>query len=157
MTLKVYIETTIISYLTGRPSRDLIQAAHQQITSQWWHERRRSFELFTSQAVVDEAGAGDQGAAHRRLEALEPLPLLEINDDVTSLAGALIEAGPLPEKAAVDAVHIAASARYGMDYLLTWNCTHIANAAMRDRIERVCRSKNYDPPIMCTPEELLEE
>ena len=104
----VYIETTIISYLTARPSRDIIIAAHQQITDQWWFDRREHYELFVSQAVIDEASAGDQEFARRRLEKIQNLPLLDVTDAVAALAEALIVPGPLPEQAAVDAVHIAA-------------------------------------------------
>lgn len=153
----LYIETTIVSYLTARPSRDVILAAHQQITDQWWHERRQDFELFTSQAVLDEAAAGDSEAAANRLELLEPLKILDVTEEVSELAESLIEIGPIPQKAAIDAVHIATAAVHGVDYLLTWNCRHIANAAMRTKIEAVVRSRGREPSILCTPEELLEE
>ena len=153
----VYIETTIVSYLTARPSRDVILAAHQQITDEWWHERRSHFDLFTSQPVVDEAAEGDEEAARRRLQQLEEVPLLEITEEVANLAERLLLEGPIPQKAAVDAVHIATAAVHVMDYLLTWNCKHIANAAMRNKIEAVIRSEGCRPPILCTPEELLEE
>lgn len=154
---KAYIETTIVSYLTAQPSRDVILAAHQQITDQWWHERRARFELYTAQPVVDEAAEGHAEAAERRLEKLTPLPLLDITEEVSRVAEALLRRGPIPRKAAVDAVHIAAAAVHSMDYLLTWNCKHIANAAMRNKIEAIIRSNGYEPPILCTPEELLEE
>lgn len=157
MPSRVYIETTIVSYLTARPSRDIILAAHQQITDEWWHDRRAHFELYTAQPVLDEAAEGDAEAARQRLEKLAPLPLLDITKEVSSLAVRLIRDGPLPMKAAVDAVHIAVATVHGMDYLLTWNCKHIANAAMRNQIEAVIRSSGYAPPILCTPEELLEE
>lgn len=153
---KVYLETTIPSYLTGRPSRDLVTAAHQQITHQWWDTRRAAFDLFVSQMVLDEAGSGDPDAAARRLAVLTPLPLLNPHEEEAELAQALIEQVPLPASAAADALHIAIAVVNGMDYLLTWNCTHIANAALRSRIEAVCRSKGFEVPIICTPEELLE-
>src|SRR5262245_33047749 len=156
MRQRVYIETSIISYLTARLSHDLILAAHQQMTQRWWSERRDSFELFASQAVVDEATAGDEQMARLRLEVLNELPLLDITAEVSSLAEALIRLGPIPSKAVVDAVHIAVSAVYRVDYLLTWNCTHLANAAMRPGIERVCRSLGYQPVVICTPKELME-
>ena len=153
----VYIETTIVSYLTARPSRDVILAAHQQITDEWWHDRRTHFELYTAQPVLDEAAKGDVEAVKARLEKLAPLPLLDIAEEVSDLAASLIREGPLPKKAAVDAVHIATAAVHGMDYLLTWNCKHIANASMRNKIEAVIRSRGHEPPILCTPEELLED
>ena len=154
---KVYIETTIPSYLTAWPSRDLVTAAHQQITREWWQTRRQNFDLFTSQLVIDEAREGDPDAANRRLEVLDDIPLLEPGDDVAELAQALIEQVPFPQRAAADALHIAIAVVSGMDYLLTWNCRHIANAARRGAIESVCQSRGYETPIICTPEELFEE
>jgi hypothetical protein len=157
MKLKVYIETSVISYLTARPSRDLITAAHQQLTIDWWEDRRADFDLYVSQLVIREASAGDENAASRRLEIIKPMPLLELNEEALALARSLLEDGPLPAKASEDALHIAIAAVHGMDFLLTWNCKHIANAEMRGLIEGVCRSKGYEPPITCTPEELLGE
>lgn len=153
---RVYIETTIVSYLAARPSRDIILAAHQQITDEWWHNSRAHFELYTAQPVLDEAAQGDTEAAGHRLEKLAPLQLLDITEEVSDLAERLIRDGPLPTKAAVDAVHIATATVHGMDYLLTWNCKHIANALMRNKMEAVIRSTGYEPPILCTPEELKE-
>jgi len=154
---KVYLETTIASYLTAWRSRDLITAAHQQITREWWDTRRGGFELFISQIVIDEASEGDPDAAARRLEVLKELPLLSATEDGDELAETLIEQVPLPPKAAADALHLAIAVVNGMDYLLTWNCTHLANAALRSNMEGVCRNKGYRPLIICTPEELLAE
>ena len=127
----VYIETSIVSYLAARPSRDLITAAHQQLTALWWDRRRQEFDLYVSQLVLDEAAAGDLDAAQRRGAILETLPLLDITDEVTSLAAALVRGVPLPPRAGADALHIAVAACHGMDFLLTWNCAHIANAELR--------------------------
>jgi hypothetical protein len=157
MLWKVYVETSVISYLTSRMSRDLIVAGHQQITQEWWTNRRDKFELFVSQTVLEETAGGDQEAAQQRLSAIESLPLLEITEEAIALAKELVRVGPLPEKAAVDALHIALAVLNRVDYLLTWNCKHLANAALRSRIERVCRARGYDPVIICTPEELLED
>lgn len=154
---RVYLETTIPSYLTAWPSRDLVRAAHQHITREWWEKRREQFELFVSQVVVRECQAGDPTAAAERMVTLEGLPLLEQTEAATRLALALVEQVPLPDRAALDALHIALAAVHGMDYLLTWNCTHIANAAFREPIESVCRASGYEPPTICTPEELLSE
>jgi hypothetical protein len=153
---KVYIETTVVSYLTGWPSRDLIVAAHQQITREWWQGRTR-FDLYVSQIVIREAGGGDPEPAALRLKAVEGIQVLKLSPEARSLAKQLITEGPLPEKAELDALHIGIAVVNGMDYLLTWNCTHIANAAMRHMIEAVCRSMGYEPPVICTPEELMEE
>jgi hypothetical protein len=154
---RVYPETTIPSYLTAWLSRDLVRAAHQQITREWWEKRREQFELFVSQVVVRECQAGDPAAAAERMVTLEGLPLLEQTEEATRLAQALVEQVPLPDRAALDALHIALAAVHGMDYLLTWNCTHIANAVFREPIESVCRASGYEPPAICTPEELLSE
>ena len=149
----VYLETTIPSYLTAWPSRDLVRAAHQQLTREWW-ETREAFSLFVSQAVLDEVGRGDPDAAARRLASLQDVPVLGTTLDAIGLAEALVAGVPLPPKAAVDALHVAVAATNGIDYLLTWNCMHIANATLRNRIEHVCRSLGYEPPVICTPETL---
>ena len=157
MNSKIYIETTIVSYLTAWPSRDVIVAAHQQITDEWWRTKRQFFELFASQLVLREAQAGNENMAQRRLSALEEVELLEVTEEALALAEDLLSKGPLPRKAEEDAVNIAVAVTNGMDYLITWNCKHIANARMRDKIEQVCRANGYKPVIICTPEELLEE
>jgi|SRR3989304_5000873 len=151
---KVYLETTIISYLAARPSRDIIIAAHQELTNEWWENRRKRFDLFVSQLVIQEAKSGDKEAARKRLGLLEPIPLLELNDKAISLARILMN-DAIPPKAVEDALHIAVAAIHGMDYLLTWNCKHIANAEKEHAIATVCRSNNFEPPIICTPEELM--
>jgi predicted nucleic acid-binding protein len=151
----VYLETSIVSYLAALPSRDLLTAAHQQITHLWWRTRRSSFELFVSQLVIDECMGGDAGAAGRRLALLAEFSLLDIGPEVTDLARYLATAIPLAPRAATDAFHIAIAARHGIDYLLTWNCAHIANAELRPRISHACIARGYEPPILCTPEELI--
>jgi predicted nucleic acid-binding protein len=156
MKSKVYLETTIIGYLTALPSRDIVHAAHQQITREWWAQRHR-FDLFVSQAVLEEAARGDVEAAGSRLAALRGVPVLAVGHEVSDLAAQFLEMRAIPKKAAVDAVHIASAVVHGMDYLLTWNCTHIANAAVRSKIESICREVGLQPPIICTPEELMEE
>jgi hypothetical protein len=150
----VYIETSLVSYLTARPSRDLLVAAHQHLTAAWWDHQRPRYELYTSQVVLVEASAGDPEAAQRRLTALEPLPLLDVTDAAIALAARLITGQALPAQAAQDALHLAIACVHGMEYLLTWNCTHLANARLRNRTEQVCREAGYAPPIICTPEEL---
>ena len=152
---KVYIETTIVSYLVASPSADLIQAAHQQATRNWWAGRTR-FDLFVSRAVVAEAERGAQDAAARRVEALRGIPNLQFGRNVAALARRLMQSGALPPKARLDAVHVAVAAVNGMDYLLTWNLRHLANATLRGKIEGVCRDAGTVPPIICTPEELME-
>lgn len=128
MKRKLYLESTIPSYLTAWPSRDLIVAGHQQITDKWWRNRKDEFSIYVSQFVLDEIGAGDPVAAKKRLSIIEEFDLLDITDDVTSLAEAIITSGIIPQKSPIDAAHIAVTSVHGMDFLKTWNCTHIANA-----------------------------
>ena len=149
----VYIETTVPSYLTAWQSRDLVRAAHQQITREWWL-KRHEFDLYTSRLVVRECQAGDVRAAADRLASLAGIPLLEHGVDVSTLAEALMRDVALPEKATADSLHIAIAAVHRMKYLLTWNCTHIANVVLRPQIEVVCRTAGFEPPLICTPEEL---
>ena len=151
---RVYIETTFVSYLTARPSRDLIVAGHQQITHDWWDTHRGDFELCASLLVLQEAGAGDPQAAQERLAILRGILLLDTTQEALALAEELVQTGALPAKAGGDALHIAISATQGVPYLLTWNCRHLANATMRPLIEGVCVGKGFKAPIICTPEEL---
>lgn len=153
---KVYIETSIVSYLAAKPSSDIRVMANQDITLEWWETRRSAFDLFISEFVVAEAALGDPEPAGRRLELIESIAELEATEEVRKLGKALISERAIPLQAEVDAYHIAIAAVNGMDYLLTWNCTHIANAAMRPKIDSVCREHGYEPPIICTPQELME-
>jgi predicted nucleic acid-binding protein len=154
MLQRVYIETTFVSYLTARPSRDLVIAAHQQITHEWWDSCRGDYELCASELVFREAGAGDPLAAQERLDVLRDVLLLETRQEAQDLAKALVQAGALPAKAFEDALHIAVAAHQKIPYLLTWNLRHMANATMRPLIEMVCVNMGYKAPIICTPEEL---
>ena len=153
---KVYVETTVVSYLTARKTRDPIAVAHQAVTRRWWRRRKR-FDLYCSQIVVSEAGEGDAQAAERRLAALKGVPSLETNDAVKALAAAVAKAAALPKKATEDALHIALATVHGMDYLLTWNCRHIANAEIRNVVAAVAYDHGYGVPVICTPEELMGE
>jgi predicted nucleic acid-binding protein len=154
---KLYVETSVISYLTARPGRDLIALGHQELTREWWMRAVSEFDLYASRLVVAEAQAGDPQAAAARLAILEPITLLAETADSRSLALKLLAAGGLPKKAASDALHIAVAAAHGMDYLVTWNCKHIANARMLRFVGETCRSAGFEPPVICTPEELAEE
>jgi predicted nucleic acid-binding protein len=153
---KIYIETTIVSYLAAHPSRDLVTAAHQQITQDWWENRRADFDLYVSQLVIQEITIGDEQAIQRRHQVIEGIKLLGLDEEVMLLARALIQDGALPKKAVGDALHIAIATVHGMDYLITWNLKHLANATMRNIIVTTCRAHHYEPPVICTPEELLE-
>lgn len=150
----VYIETTIPSYLTAWPRRDVVRAGEQQVTRDWW-ARRSEYELRVSSLVLLECGAGDAEAAALRLAALDGIPLLAQTPEAVVLAETLLREVPLPPRAAADALDIAVAAVNGISYLVTWNCTHIANATLRPRIEDLCRRSGYEPPVICTPKELL--
>lgn len=151
----VYIETSIISYLAARPSRDIIVAGQQQTTRIWWDERSSQFDLVTSELVLREAALGDAGAAARRTTLLTGMRSLASTAEAESLATLLLDRVRLPRKAALDAGHVAVAAIHGVDFLMTWNCTHIANAVLRPRIESACREAGYKPPTICTPFELM--
>lgn len=153
---RVYLETSILSYLTALPSRDLVRAAHRQITIEWWEQRAR-FELFVSEAVLAEARRGDAAAADRRMAVAQGIEILNATQEAEALASALLKAAAIPAKAAIDAAHVALATVHGIDYLLTWNCTHIANAVTRPLIESVCRDNGFQPPVICTPEELVAQ
>lgn len=152
----VYLETTIPSYLTAELSRDLLTAGHQSVTREWWAARRVHFALYVSEIVIQEARGGDQRMARKRLEVLSDIPVLGLTQASRDLAKELVARGALPRKAAVDALHIAIASSSGMEFLLTWNCAHIANAALRPRIDAICRARGLEPPVICTPEELME-
>lgn len=153
---RVYIETSIVSYLTARPSNDIRAAANQNTTVEWWETRLNFFEPFVSEFVIAEVSLGHPEAAERRMDVIAGIPELEITEEIRVLAKAFITEGPIPPKAEIDAYHIAVAAVHGIDYLLTWNCAHIANAIMRPKVESVCRQYGYEPPTICTPQELME-
>ena len=155
MAKSVYIETTVVSYLTSRPSRDLVKAAHQQVTREWWEGQRARFDVFSSEIVMQEAADGDREAAAKRLALLDGMPLLRTTDLAGRLAQSLLDERALPAEADVDALHIAVAAAHGMDILLTWNCRYIANGEIIGAVSRVLWSKGYVPPAICTPDELM--
>jgi predicted nucleic acid-binding protein len=157
MRQRVYIETSVVSYLVARPSRDMVIAAHQELTREWWETRCLAFDLLISELVREEARKGDVGASDKRMIIIERIPILETSEAAVSLAEQLVSAGPIPSESAADALHIAVAAVNGVDYLLTWNCKHLANAAHRNRIEALVEEAGYAPPIICTPEELMED
>ncbi len=152
----LYVETSIVGYLAGKASRDLLIAACQQATRDWWQDQRERYELFTSQLVVAEAAAGDPESAKRRLAYLEGIPELLVTTEVRDLARTLVTEGALPSKAAADALHIAVAAVHRMDLLLTWNCRHIDNPATKPMVRSVCLAAGHSCPEICTPIEILE-
>jgi len=154
---KVYIETSVISYLTARPSNDIRVMANQNVTIEWWETQRSNYEIFISEFVVAEASLGHPDAISRRLEVIADIMELQATEEVRILGQELIRRNALPANAAIDAYHVAIATVNGIEYLLTWNCAHIANAHTRPKIEATCRALGYEPPIICTPQELTKE
>jgi hypothetical protein len=152
---KVYVESSVISYLTARQGRNLIVRSNQAITKEWWKTATKRFDLFISAVVVKEIEAGDKNAARARLAVADALELADIQAEAISMARAIVERGALPKKAEEDALHIAVASYARLDFLVTWNCTHIANAEIRKAIEVVARGFNVNCPIICTPQELM--
>ncbi|HZZ42249.1 MAG TPA: type II toxin-antitoxin system VapC family toxin [Tepidisphaeraceae bacterium] len=152
----VYVETTIVSYLTARPSRDVVAAGHQETTRQWWEMARPRYDLFISEVVLRELQAGDPAAAILRIQKTTDIPLLAINDDVAALARIYQAELQLPPKAGNDILHIAFSVAYNIDYLLTWNCAHIANGHTIKRLSALNDRLGRSTPVIVTPEELME-
>jgi predicted nucleic acid-binding protein len=155
MSETVYIETSILGYLTARSTNNLILAANIEVTKEWWKFHRRVFTLYISQVVLDEVARGDTEIAVQRLEMLDGVPLVELNQAVLNLSAQFLAQSNLPAKASDDAVHIAAATVHGLDYLLTWNCKHIANAQIQRKLAEISLDFGYQLPIICTPYELL--
>jgi predicted nucleic acid-binding protein len=153
----VYIETSIVSYLAARPSRDPVTLRNQQLTHAWWTTRRQDYALYTSDVVVKEAARGDTSMAARRLALLLPIQLLPEREPVTLLADDIRRLLRMPDRAAADAFHIAFAAAYGITYVVTWNCTHIANPKLRPRLEQACGLRGLHLPTLCTPKRLMGE
>lgn len=157
MSESVYIETSILGYLTARSTRDLIVAANIELTRNWWNTRRQNFTLYISQAVLTETTQGDAEISDQRLKIARDFPLLDLNADVEALATQFLTRSNLPAKADVDAIHIAVATVHGMDYLLTWNCKHIANAQIQTKLAEISLDFGFQLPLICTPYELLGE
>jgi predicted nucleic acid-binding protein len=153
--LSLYLETSVISYLTARPSRDLVIAAHQQITREWWDNVLCQYQVFISAAVVEEISQGDRQAAQLRLAQVTNFPLVEIVPEVVELADVYFSRLQIPKKARLDAYHLALATWHGLDFLVSWNCTHIVSARVRRTLEEINARQGFRTPIICTPEELM--
>ena len=153
----VYIETSIVSYLRQRPSAQIVMAARQLLTHQWWNDERGKYELVTSQYVIDEASEGDPVLAAERLQSLDGIPLLPLDPQIGVIANEIMARGILPPTASIDALHIAMVAHHRIQYLLTWNCKHLANATILPRIYQVLTDLGCPIPIICTPEEMVND
>ena len=150
----VYVESSVISYITARPSRDVVTSARQSITIEWWDNRRSKYDVHISELVIEEIASGDKNAAQKRLNVVKDIPNLEIKLVAKELADLLISEGAVPENSPEDALHIGLAAAHGADYPLTWNFKHINNATKRAEIVRVIENQGYISPILCSPEEL---
>jgi hypothetical protein len=155
--MRIYIESTIPSYVVARPARDLIQAAHQQTTRDWWDLKRAKHELFTSQVVLDEIASGDKEMARQRIELMTGISLLDLTDEANTLTKTILGSGVVPANADRDAAHIALATVHEMDILLSWNCRHIANAAIQAQLRRLAEKSGYALPVLCTPDGLTGE
>ncbi|ESQ11890.1 MAG: type II toxin-antitoxin system VapC family toxin [Thiohalocapsa sp. PB-PSB1] len=154
MTASVYVETSVISHLTSRPGRDLVAAAMQTITQEWWLDAHNRYDLRVSVLVLEEASRGDLGAARLRLDAISNLPVLALNEKAEELARLLLDKKLIPQHSIEDAFHISIASAHGIDYLVTWNFRHINNAEMRWRIQMAIESAGCACPTICSPEEL---
>lgn len=152
--MRIYIESTIPSLLVARPARTIKEAARQQITKDWWEFRRHEHELYISQ-IVFEISSGEAAMAELRIEAIAALPLLNISPEATNLAESIVTRGILPDKARRDSTHIAIATVEKMDILLTWNCRHLANGSIKERLRRFVSESGGELPTICTPEELM--
>lgn len=150
----VYIETTIVSYLVANPSRDPLLAAHQQLTRRWWQEQRLAYHCLVSGETITEAARGDAEQARLRLEVMSNLPVLPITLHVENLADAILQSGSLPAAARSDAIHVAAATLAGVDFLLTWNCRHLANPHLQKQLRALMTARGLTLPEICTPVEL---
>ena len=155
--MRIYIESTIPSYVVARPARDLLQAARQQLTKDWWDLKRAKHELFTSQVVLDEITDGEAAMAQQRLDVMAQIKLLDLTDEANALTKEILASGLLPADADRDAAHIALATVHEMDILLSWNCRHIANAAIQARLRRLVEKLGFTLPVLCTPDELTGE
>lgn len=151
----IYIETSIVSFLTARNSSNVLSSSHQWLTQKWWNEYRLDYELVTSQFVLDEASQGDQDQVEQRVSILRELPLLEITLEVLDVADTLLASKILPAKARLDALHISIATVHDIEYLLTWNCKHIANASILPLLYRKLIELGLSPPLVCTVEEMM--
>jgi hypothetical protein len=154
--LKVYLESSVISFYANRRSKDLVVAAYQEISADWWENELHKYQPYVSQFVVEEISRGDSRAAQNRMDAIKTFPLLELPEEVFDLAQKYLKEIQIPRKAQLDAFHISAAVINGMGYILSWNFHHIANVFVKQKIQRINESLGLETPIICTPEELIE-
>lgn len=153
----VYVESSVISYMTARPSRDVVTSARQTVTIEWWDAYKDTFEIFVSELVIKEIGSGNAAAAQKRLLFVENIPVLETTKNAVELAKLLVEERAVPDSCIEDALHISIAAVQRINFLLTWNFKHINNANTREKISKVIMQAQLKSPILCSPEELINE
>lgn len=153
---KVYLESTVISFYANRRSKDLIVAAYQKITADWWVHELHKYQPYISQFVVEEISRGDLHAAQKRMDAITNFPMLDLPDEVFDLAKRYLDEALIPRTSQLDAFHISAAVVNGMDYILSWNFHHITNVFVKENIRRINESIGLETPVICTPEELIE-
>ena len=151
----LYLETSVPSYYTARRSTDMVVLTHQHLTREWWENRIDSYAVYVSEIVYDEIRRGDSEAARRRVESIESFPMLDVTGQAESLAMHYIRELPLPESALADALHLAVASINGLDYLVTWNCRHIARGSVKKKLPQLNDAQGLRSPTICTPEELL--
>ncbi len=156
MKQSVYLETTIISYLAARPSRDLIVAGHQQITLEWWEKVSPKCQCYVSEVVIEESEKGDIEVSKKRLDLISDFQVLAVNEEIKKIASIFFEHLRIPEKSRLDSFHLATACWYKMDYLLSWNCKHIVSGSVRKLLNEINEELKIYIPIICTPEELME-
>lgn len=152
----VYLENTVISYYTSRPIPDPIVRVHQEITKNWWPTAIKRYNIFISQMVIDEAAHGDSSAAKKRLEEIKDFTILEVTKDIQNLSKIYEEELKIPPKSIGDAVHLAVACLNNIDYLVTWNCTHLCNGEIIKKLAKINKQLEIHTPIICTPEQLME-
>jgi hypothetical protein len=148
---QIYVETTVVSYLTARPSRNTLAMLRQQLTNIWWEECLPDYSPVISKMVLDEIMDGDAEAAGRRLAVVQGFPVLGDSPEISALAKELVAQGAIPTKAKEDATHLAFCAINRIPYLVTWNFKHIANETMRSRLKSICEQAGYPFPEMKQP------
>jgi predicted nucleic acid-binding protein len=157
MNPRIYVETSVVSYLAARPSRDAITSARQIATHLWWRFLGESFDGIMSDLVLREARRGDESAAARRIAFCAALTLIDTPENTASLAQRLMDERIVPSTEPEDAAHIAIATLAGAKYLATWNFTHFASPDAKYRVVIALSQWGYTPPLIVTPEELLEE
>lgn len=156
MKKKVYIETTVVSYLTAKPSRDIVIAGHQEATRELWTKLSSRYETYVSALVVQEAGKGNPNQSQMRLAAIAKFSMLDIDDEALSLAEKIVAKKGIPVEYPEDALHIAVAAVNGIEVIITWNFAHLNNPFTRKKVRNIVEAEGYSCPEVCSPEELLE-